>query len=219
MATVGHLYPYEHAGIGGDTVSANQFGNALASTASSQLARQELFFSASVDGGPIDIMRHQCEATLAILGLDHLDLALLSWPNFGTLDSTSAFDVRAFVEVFEGMQPLVQAGLCRGLGVCHMTSESLEQALPFLSAPPAAVCMELHPKLPQEELVQLCHKHGIAAMGMAPFATPTRWGTASEEHPRRSFDGLFRTTSWLRPLSILLFTPRMISHLHASLSS
>ena len=84
------------------------------------VARGELFVTTkfnrkwhSVEGA-----RQACEASLERLGLDYLDLFLVHWPNP---------DQGRYVEAFEGLVKLQEAGLVRAIGTSNFKPAHLQQ--------------------------------------------------------------------------------------------
>ncbi len=66
----------------------------------------------------IEGARQACEASLARLGLDYVDLLLVHWPNP---------DQDRYVEAFAGMVPLLRAGLVRAIGTSNFTPAHLQR--------------------------------------------------------------------------------------------
>jgi len=86
----------------------------------SGVARGELFVTTkfnrkwhSVEGA-----RQACEASLERLGLDYIDLFLVHWPNP---------DQGRYVEAFEGLVKLQEAGLVRAIGTSNFKPAHLQQ--------------------------------------------------------------------------------------------
>ena len=84
------------------------------------VARGELFVTTkfnrkwhSVEGA-----RQACEASLERLGLDYIDLFLVHWPNP---------DQGRYVEAFEGLVKLQEAGLVRAIGTSNFKPAHLQQ--------------------------------------------------------------------------------------------
>ena len=91
-----------------------------------------------------------CNASLAKLKLDYLDLYLLHWPEPGKrLDSW-----RALVE-------LQKQGKCRSIGVSNFTIAHLEELLAASSVTPSVNQVEFNPFLYQRGLLEFCRKHRI----------------------------------------------------------
>jgi 2,5-diketo-D-gluconate reductase A len=64
----------------------------------------------------VDGVRRACEASLKRLGLDHLDLFLVHWPNP---------DQDRYVEAVEGLFAVLDAGLVRAVGVSNFKTTHL----------------------------------------------------------------------------------------------
>ncbi len=66
----------------------------------------------------IDGVRQACEASLERLGLDYIDLFLVHWPNP---------DQGRYVEAFEGLLKVQEAGLVRAIGTSNFKPAHLQQ--------------------------------------------------------------------------------------------
>lgn len=66
----------------------------------------------------IEGARQACEASLARLGLDYVDLLLVHWPNP---------DQDRYVEAFSGMIPLQRSGLVRAIGTSNFKPAHLQR--------------------------------------------------------------------------------------------
>ncbi len=135
-------------------------------------------------------VRKACEATLADLKLDYLDLYLMHWgiaipPNdapptnpFGRW--TEQLDEKGFLitesisvrETWEAMEELVKAGLVKAIGVANFTGPMLVDLLSYAELKPAVNQVELHPYLQQAELVQFCQYKGITVTAYSPLGSP-----------------------------------------------
>jgi diketogulonate reductase-like aldo/keto reductase len=69
------------------------------------------------------------------------------------------------------MEQLVDAGLCKHIGVSNFTREHLDQILPHCRIKPAMNQVELHPYLPQNELVEYCRSQGILCTAYSPLGS------------------------------------------------
>lgn len=99
-----------------------------------------------------------CNASLAKLGLDYIDLYLIHWPEPGKrLDSW-----RALVE-------LRRQGKCRSIGVSNYTIAHLEELLARSQVVPAVNQVEFSPFLYQSELLEFCRARGIQLVAYCPL--------------------------------------------------
>jgi diketogulonate reductase-like aldo/keto reductase len=72
------------------------------------------------------------------------------------------------------MEQLRADGKARAIGVSNYTIRHLEELLLAAREPPAVNQVELHPFLPQPELVEWCAAHGIVMEAYAPLVKARR---------------------------------------------
>ena len=139
----------------------------------------------SVDGA-----REACEASLARLGLDYIDLLLVHWPNP---------DQDRFVEAYQGLVRLLDAGLVRAIGTSNFKPAHL-QRLFDLGLVPHLNQIQLDPYHLRNDLVDIHRAKGIATgawrplgCGNAMLADPAITAVA-ERHGRSTAQVILR---WL----------------------
>ncbi|WP_344199204.1 aldo/keto reductase [Aeromicrobium alkaliterrae] len=147
----------------------------------SGLPRDEVFVTSKIPGrhhGYDDAITSTKES-LARLGLDHLDLHLIHWPNPS---------VGKYAEAWRALVDLQQQGLVRSIGVSNFTEEHLDAIIAETGVAPAVNQIELHPYFPQEHMRAVNATRGIlteswSPMGkrQAPF-TETPVVAAAEAH-------------------------------------
>ena len=125
------------------------------------VAREELFVTTKFnkEWHSVEGARTACEASLKRLGLDYVDLLLIHWPN-------PAQD--RYVQAFEGLLKLRDAGLVRAVGVSNFKVAHL-QKLFDAGLTPQVNQIELSPTRPRKELVALHRAHGIVTESWSPL--------------------------------------------------
>ncbi|MFE5299013.1 aldo/keto reductase [Streptomyces sp. NPDC056632] len=135
-------------------------GKALAS---SGLARDELFVTTKLwnaDQGH-DATLRAFDASLAKLGLDHVDLYLVHWP-------APARDL--YLDSWKAIEKLVADGRVRTAGVSNFQPAHLNRLLDGSDLVPAVNQIELHPGLQQRALRELHARHSIVTEAWSPLA-------------------------------------------------
>ena len=148
--------------------TARAYGNerdVAAGIAASGVPRAEIFITTKLwnsDHGYDETLR-ACDASLARLGTERVDLYLIHWPVQGLRDET-----------WRAMERLRADGKARAIGVSNYTVRHLEELLASSTEPPAVNQVELHPFLSQRELVDWCTRHGIVVEAYAPLVKARR---------------------------------------------
>lgn len=141
--------------------------------AESGLARDEVFVTTKLWN-----MRHQdaraaIEESLTKLGLEQVDLYLIHWPV-----PTHGH----FVEAWESLIAIKEAGLTRSIGVSNFLPEHLDAIITATQVVPSVNQIELHPTFQQREVVAATRGHGIDVEAYTPLGrgdfdleAPQRW--------------------------------------------
>ena len=158
----------------------------------SGVARADLFVTTkfnrkwhSVDGA-----RAACEASLERLGLDYIDLLLVHWPNP---------DQGRYVEAYQGLVRLLEAGLVKSIGTSNFKPAHL-QKLFDLGLVPHLNQIQLDPYHLRDDLVEIHRAKGIVTGAWRPLgcgnvmlADPVI-GAVAERHGRTTAQVILR---WL----------------------
>ena len=140
--------------------------------ADSGIDRAELFVTTKLpgDGHGSDGPRRELEASLARLGLDHVDLYLIHWPN-------PSADL--YVETWQALVELRDLGLTRSIGVSNFLPEHLDRIIAETGVAPAVNQVELHPYFQQATQRAADERLGTITQSWTPLGR----GTDLLEHP------------------------------------
>jgi D-xylose reductase len=132
-------------------------------------------------------VRIAAEKSLDDLGLEYLDLYLIHFPialEYVSIDTRYPggwlFDPDAaepkmhsakvsLMETWLAMEQLVDAGLCKQIGVCNYNTGLMHDLLTYANIKPAMLQIESHPYLTQQALLRLCQQNDIAVTDFSPF--------------------------------------------------
>lgn len=98
--------------------------------------------------------------SLARTGLDRLDVLLIHWPNPGR---------GLYKEAWRALVELQRRGIVRTIGVSNFTPRLLEEIIEDSGVTPAINQVEIHPLFPQEELLAVHQRLGIATQAWSPL--------------------------------------------------
>lgn len=160
-----------------------QIGKAFsAAIKAGEVTREQLYVVSKLwcsDAAPEDVAA-ACQRTLDDLGLDYLDNYTMHWPVQMTKDSkvvngkheyelVHQGDRKKLAETWAAMEALVEAGLVRSLGVSNFDVRMLGELLQDVKIPPVTNQFEMHPFLPQRELVAFCEKVNVHVVAYSPL--------------------------------------------------
>ncbi|MCE7011234.1 aldo/keto reductase [Kibdelosporangium philippinense] len=144
--------------------TATAYGNEEAvGKAIAGLPREQLFITTKLwnDDHGYDETLRAFDKSLALLGLDYLDLYLIHWP---------APKQNRFVDSWKALIRLADEGRVSAIGVSNFQAPHLEELINETGRVPAVNQVELHPYLQQTELREVHTKLGIATEAWSPLA-------------------------------------------------
>jgi len=98
--------------------------------------------------------------SLERLGLDHLDLHLIHWPN-------PSRDL--YVDAWRALVDLREQGLVRSIGVSNFTADHLDRIIDATGVAPSVNQIEVHPLFPQVEMRRANEERGIITESWSPL--------------------------------------------------
>lgn len=139
-------------------------------------------------------VRAACLKTLKDLNLKYLDLYLMHWPfacksKYNENENESENDNQSshsslhdpisnkvilipsvsILDTWKAMESLVDDGLVRSIGVSNFTISKLKNLLMECRIKPVVNQVELHPFLPQDDLLEYCHENEILLEAYSPL--------------------------------------------------
>lgn len=116
--------------------------------------RESMFITTKLWNDCHDCVEKACAESMKRLNLTYIDLYLVHFP----VNSKGEFNV---VKLWKDMEKLVESGKVRSIGCSNFGIINLKKILSFCKIKPAALQIELHPYLQQEELRKFCKEQKI----------------------------------------------------------
>lgn len=160
----------------------NAIGKAIKA---SGIPRQEIFVTTKLWSTYHHNPEVGLELSLNNLGLDYVDLYLIHWPvamnphgndpKFPTLED-GLRDILPdvdFVDTYNKLQKLVTTGKAKSIGVSNLSKTNLKKLLDAetTTIKPVVNQVELHPYLPQHELLKFAKEHDIYLEAYSPLGS------------------------------------------------
>jgi len=108
-----------------------------------------------------DLVREAVEHSLQRLGLEYIDLMLIHWPNP---------EHGRYVEAWQGLVRLREAGLLRAIGVSNFKPAHVEQLRQHVGVMPEVNQVQLNPFITRPESRQYHQQHGTITQSWAPLS-------------------------------------------------
>nr|WOD45495.1 Glycerol 2-dehydrogenase (NADP(+)) [Trichoderma atroviride] len=127
------------------------------------------------------------------LKVDYIDLFLVHWPIAAEKNADRTVKIgpdgkyvinKALTEnpepTWRAMEELVDSGIVKAIGVSNWTIPGLTQLLKFAKIKPAVNQIEIHPFLPNSELVDFCFQNDILPEAYSPLGSQNQVPTTGE---------------------------------------
>lgn len=134
--------------------------------------------------------------TLKDLQLEYLDLYLIHWPislKFGGFPLTPSNAIPkngdgkvehvliSIQETWQEMEKLVEEGLVKSIGISNFSVSLTKDLLSYAKIVPAVNQIELHPFLPQTDLLNFLEEHNIKVTAYSPLGRAEQTGPLGDE--------------------------------------
>ncbi|MFE0379254.1 aldo/keto reductase [Streptomyces inhibens] len=161
FTVVGQALEAGYRSIDTAAVYGNEAGTGRA-LAASGIARDELFVTTKLWNSEqgYDSTLRAFDASLAKLGLDHVDLYLIHWP----LPSKGLY-----ADTYKALEKIYTDGRAKAIGVSNFLPAHLERLLGETSVVPAVNQIELHPQFQQAESRAFHARHNIVTEAWSPL--------------------------------------------------
>lgn len=135
-----------------------------------------------------------CQNSLDNFGFDYLDQYLIHWPiaaekneeNMPKIGADGKYVIKKELTenpepTWRAMEQLVKDGKVKSIGVSNWTIPGLKQLLSFAEIKPAVNQVEIHPFLPNAELVDFCRANDIMPVAYSPLGSQDQVPTTGEK--------------------------------------
>uniref|UniRef100_Q155V9 D-xylose reductase [NAD(P)H] n=1 Tax=Aspergillus glaucus TaxID=41413 RepID=Q155V9_ASPGL len=133
------------------------------------------------------------ENSLKRLQLDYIDLFLVHWPIAAEKETQEQPKIGADGKyvilhdltenpepTWRAMEKIYEDGKARAIGVSNWNISDFEKLFKFAKVKPTVNQIEIHPFLPNEELVQYCFKHDVLPAAYSPLGSQNQVPTTGE---------------------------------------
>ncbi|KAH8553565.1 NADP-dependent oxidoreductase domain-containing protein [Umbelopsis sp. PMI_123] len=171
-------YGYRHIDCAHVYRNEHEVGQALKNV---KVPREQIFITSKVwnNSHRPDRVEKALDVTLKNLGVSYLDLYLIHWPVAfkptedlfpTTADGKVALDDGVTIaDTWAAMEKLLDTGKVKAIGVSNFNIEKLEKLKTTAKIIPAVNQVELHPYLPQDDLLEYSQKNGIHLTAYSPL--------------------------------------------------
>ncbi|KAG8967537.1 hypothetical protein FRC03_009790 [Tulasnella sp. 419] len=137
----------------------------------SHIPRHEIFLTTKLHQKHHGDVQKGFEESLRNLGVDYIDLYLMHWPQASD-DHGKIYqpdESPTYIETWKAMEKLLETGNVKSIGVSNFSVKLLNNLLQHTTVVPAVNQVQLHPMLPQNDLLEFCNSKGIHLTAYMPL--------------------------------------------------
>ncbi len=176
---------YRHIDCAAIYENEKEVGNAFQQAFKDGLVkREEIFVTSKLwnSNHRFEDVQPALKKTLKDLQLEYLDLYLVHWPisfkpgiGFAkTREEYYTYKDIPLAQTWQGMEECLDIGLTRHIGVSNFNSSKINEILKSGRHAPEMNQVEMHPYLPQNDLVDFCRKQNIHLTAYSPLGSGDR---------------------------------------------
>ncbi|PFH52195.1 hypothetical protein AMATHDRAFT_57557 [Amanita thiersii Skay4041] len=186
---------YRHLDLAMIYENQHEVGAALKKLIPSVVKREDLFITSKLwnSSHKPELVEKELDETLSLLGLEYLDLYLIHWPVAFTpgnglwpkdpvTQRVSLDTETSLVETWKAMIKLPKSKV-RAIGVSNFTIEHIEGIIKATNVVPIVNQVELHPLLPQDDLIKYCKEKNIHVTAYSPLGNNLAGYAKLTDHP------------------------------------
>jgi len=137
----------------------------------SGIPRSQIFLTTKLGNGDHGRVQQAFETSLEKLNCQYIDLYLIHWPQAVNEDGKTLQpeEEPTYTQTWKDMIKLLDTGKVKAIGVSNFSVKTLEVLISQTNVVPAVNQVQMHPCLPDNELLNYCREKGIHVTAYSPL--------------------------------------------------